>query len=545
MLTVNFSKSELIYYGGDEPRHFMNGVFYKDFFWDKGWKSPIDYTICYYAQYPALSIYQYPPFFYLLEAAAFNVFGVSKNTAQWLSFLIVITGLYYFFKYVNEKFNRTTALLSSLLFISTTIFLKNYGNVIIDIPSLSLMLIFLYYFDRWDRLRDKKTFIYAALFLALTVMTAIKTAFVLFFILVFLAYKFIAQKSGLSRKRVLIILYSGIVLFFVAFGTSADIAKIPFFYRTLHGYEMVSLFDIKELILEKNLSILITKFQLIKNFGYMRLLLCLLGGIFAYKNGEKNKFLFYFLFSITFFAVFFTIGSRRFASDRFNLYLLPCVSLAAGYGANSLIKLTKNRTRLILLVSLILYLSTNILSTQARVFKGYKAAAEEVLKLNKDKNPILIDASLDGTFIAYIRMYDNAREQVIFRGDKILYASNLYLDNIEKIYVFDEQSVYEILDKYSIRFILVDKKFLEITPKSILRQVLKNNKTFKYIKTFSVETNMEQHDGSADLGLYEYKQYKKNYEEQIEIYVGAMNRTITFRIKDIKDKKNCTKAVRK
>ncbi len=66
----------------DAPRHALNGIFFKDFFSELPLHDPVGWAERYYVKYPALTVMFYPPFFYIIEAVTFALFGVSHEVAQ-------------------------------------------------------------------------------------------------------------------------------------------------------------------------------------------------------------------------------------------------------------------------------------------------------------------------------------------------------------------------------------------------------------------------------------------------------------------------------
>ena len=76
----------------DEARHAMDGVWALDVMRDHPVWNLYDYTIRYFAQYPALGLNWYPPFFALIEAAVFSVFGISEFAARLTVLLFILAG---------------------------------------------------------------------------------------------------------------------------------------------------------------------------------------------------------------------------------------------------------------------------------------------------------------------------------------------------------------------------------------------------------------------------------------------------------------------
>jgi len=526
---LHFSDSELVYYGGDESRHFMNGVFYKDMLAEGGFKNPAEYLMDYYFQYPALSVYQYPPLFYLLEAAVFAVFGANKLPVLFLILLITIFGVYYFYQYVRNKFGESVAFLSALVFITSKIFLRNFDKIMLDLVSLSAVMICLFYLDKYHFRKNKKALIISTLFMFFAVLMELKSATIIFVFFYFIIHDLMARRFRFSQKTSFLIMTVVFSSAIIAFATFSELTRIPFFYRTLHGYEMVSIFDISKMAKQGDFFLLFRKFQLITTFGVTLLSLSLVGIFMLIKKRELEKVIVYSVFSCLYLVIFFLIESSRFAYDRFNLFLLPIVSILSALAISGLIKIfNKNNllNRGIYCGAVLAFILTGIFRNYA-YFKGYDPAAQEMmLTLTKSNAPILIDAYLDGTFIAYMRAHDPARKQIIFRGDKVLYSANLYLDNIEKTHIADEEDILNILDELRIEYILVDDLYREIPQKNMFRNFLETSDKIEYIKTFPVDTNISHYKSTAQLTLYRYLDNSKDFNKEVEIFIGAGDITI-------------------
>ena len=63
---------------GDAPRHATNGIFWWDYLASFP-ANPVEFTLRYYAGYPAINPIGYPPVFYLLEDAAFSLMAVFRS----------------------------------------------------------------------------------------------------------------------------------------------------------------------------------------------------------------------------------------------------------------------------------------------------------------------------------------------------------------------------------------------------------------------------------------------------------------------------------
>lgn len=70
------------FWWSDAPRHALNGLFVRDLLVAFPIHEPARWAASYYLHYPSLTILFYPPFFYVVEAAAYGIFGATHLTAQ-------------------------------------------------------------------------------------------------------------------------------------------------------------------------------------------------------------------------------------------------------------------------------------------------------------------------------------------------------------------------------------------------------------------------------------------------------------------------------
>src|SRR6266478_10050736 len=84
----------------DEAYDATTGLYVADFIRDLpvALAHPVQYTYAYYAQYPALGLIHWPPFFHFVEGMMFLVFGPSVVSARTTALLFALFRLYFSFK---------------------------------------------------------------------------------------------------------------------------------------------------------------------------------------------------------------------------------------------------------------------------------------------------------------------------------------------------------------------------------------------------------------------------------------------------------------
>src|SRR5262249_16291084 len=134
------------FYNGDETRHVMTGVFFRDLYVDRPVTHPRDYAVRYYAQYPALALLVWPPFFYAVEGGFMLAFGTSFLAAKALVGLFAALACVYLFRLVLRTHDAPTAALAALLLGLAPLVFDFSRQVMLEVPTLACALVALYHF---------------------------------------------------------------------------------------------------------------------------------------------------------------------------------------------------------------------------------------------------------------------------------------------------------------------------------------------------------------------------------------------------------------
>jgi len=140
----------------DAPRHALNGAFLKDLIAAMP-LHPVAWAESYYLQYPSLSILFYPPLFYVFEAAAFAVLGVTQFAAQAtvvLFYTLLGLGGY---RLTRLWASRPAALGAALMLMGMPELALWGRQVMLDVPAMTWLVWGVYAFARFlkfDRGRD-------------------------------------------------------------------------------------------------------------------------------------------------------------------------------------------------------------------------------------------------------------------------------------------------------------------------------------------------------------------------------------------------------
>ena len=122
----------------------MNGVYFYDPIKDLPLTNPIEYTLQYFARYPALSFGHHPLLLGVAEVPFYTIFGVSVFSARLtIVFFMALAGTMWFLL-IRAIYDENVTFLSSLFI--TTPFIADFSRVVMtEIPTLALIIVATYY----------------------------------------------------------------------------------------------------------------------------------------------------------------------------------------------------------------------------------------------------------------------------------------------------------------------------------------------------------------------------------------------------------------
>jgi hypothetical protein len=205
-----------LWYQGDSPRHATNGVFWWDFL-TSGPTDPLTFALSYYARYPVINPVGWPPFFYLLEAVAYWLFGLSPFVAKGLVLSFMAAGTVYAVLWLR-RWVAPAAGWGGILFALQPGIVIWANAVMLNVPAAALGTAALYHWRRW--LEGSSRHLYAAAGLAaVTVLTYMPAAAVL---LVMVVWALVEGRAGhlFSRRTLTVAGLAGLPVGLWALATS-------------------------------------------------------------------------------------------------------------------------------------------------------------------------------------------------------------------------------------------------------------------------------------------------------------------------------------
>ena len=175
------------YWAPDADRIGMDGVFLLDFIKDL----PLslihiyDYTVEYYAKYPAISIGYRPAFFPLIEAFFYALFGVSHLSAKMAVMFFLFIGMIFWFLLVSKIYDSSTALLSLLFWLMNPFIYKFAQQNMLEIPTLSMCIICVYFLFKFESNSSVRYAVILGTVVGLTLWTNQKSGFILLLLFIY------------------------------------------------------------------------------------------------------------------------------------------------------------------------------------------------------------------------------------------------------------------------------------------------------------------------------------------------------------------------
>jgi 4-amino-4-deoxy-L-arabinose transferase-like glycosyltransferase len=168
----------------DEAYDATTGLYIADFMRDLPLAHPVQYTYAYYAQYPALGLIHWPPFFHFVEGLLFLIFGPSVITARIAVLLFALFGLFFWFKLVAALQNEWTATVSAVVLSCLPAVLLYEKAVMLEIPSLALCIAASYFWLQYLDSAKSQSFYWCSVLTGLALLTKQQGVYLaLFFLL--------------------------------------------------------------------------------------------------------------------------------------------------------------------------------------------------------------------------------------------------------------------------------------------------------------------------------------------------------------------------
>jgi len=500
----------------DASRHAMDGVFIHDFVRDlpESLYHPLDYAIRYYAHYPALGVVlYYPPFFAMVEAAFFAIFGISVFTAHLTVVAFAVLAVVMAYKLVSRIAGRRVAFLGAALFISLPTVVFWSRQVMLEMPTTAMILVATYFFYKYTELGRPRDAVWTALTTVAAMMTKQPAMFI---VPAFGVYLLVRRRWDLLRCWG----------FWVGAGSTTVIlvSYVIVLVRYSHYYSVAHVGQGFAHKLETTVAAWLA-------FAGVLLIVAVIGAAVACLVWEWRRPQAPGLWLLAIVAVVFFAGSV-YAGARVPRYAMPVIPLVVCF-VPEVLRRMHVLARLPVFVAVaagVLALAAVSFAQPVPIVRGYRDAAASILAHNGDKPFFLFDGVRDGDIIFYTRQMDPSRRLYALRGSKMLYTfASMKQFGYQELVTTREELIRFIRD-YGIRVVAVeDRDLADTQPGKVLREALRDPALFECAGAIPVRAPGTRLDNLTVL-VYVSRSNGKPSQEFLTIPLPGLQRTITVPI---------------
>jgi hypothetical protein len=505
---------------GDMPRYMMNGVYFLDLIGDFSFTDIVAYTQRYYFRYPALSLGHHPVLVSLAEVPAFALLGVSVLSARVTILAFAIVLVVCWFRLIEQLADRRTAILGSLLLITTPRVVQLAQMVLSEIPTLALVVMAFYYLHRFCVTLARRDLV---VFAAAAVLSLYAKQVAIFMVPIYLAY-LLAQLGPrvFIRRDVLLV------------GVIAFVCALPLVPMTL----MLSRFNVTVVTQwvpqEKGRftlhNVLLYIQGLSRQVTVPVLVLSAVSALLALARRDRRLLLcgiwiVLFYLQITLVGV----GNVRIAT-----YWIPAFSLLAAGLVLGGTSRTWRRVSTTAVATVIAYQAVISAGIRPEHAEGYEEAAQYVVEHSRSDS-VLYSAAIDtGYFVFFTRKHDPERRLVVLRADKVLTTSRMGELAFESR-LKNAEEIVPIMRRFGVGHVVIEETTYPEGPLTWLQEVLQTDQ-FVLRRRIPLETTDRRLAGTS-LAVYEYRGHTAaDRDAIIQMNIPLVGRSIAMRIGDLLEK---------
>lgn len=476
------------FFRGDETRHVMTGVFFRDLFLDAPIGNLRAYAVRYYLQYPAVSLLVWPPLFHAVEGLWFLVFGVSYLAAKALVLVFAGLACLYTYRLARRTHGPEIAFWTVLLFALAPVVLKHARQVMLEAPTLALALAAAYHFLRYlDRERPRDI-----LLSALSSAGAALIRYDVVFLLLFFAGGLLATRKWRLLMRREVVLSAALALVLVAPVYALTVREIGWSRLFVKAAEEETAGRPSVFLAPS--SFLYYPVEQVRSLGWFALLSAVVGMGGSVLGEKLHRSWPHFLLIA---AVYLTFSSAGKLAGRHGIYMVPALALFAAEGIAFLSdwlrlgRLRLGRLRWAVFGAALAGTAWAALEP-APYLRGYEAAARYVREQSRVSPFCLFDGGLEGDFIYQMRLGDPGRRFWTLRGDKLLYDVLVTPEGGYREYAAGKEEVIETILRHNPELLLVEEPrvFFDTPAARRLRDVLRSHpEIFEREAVFPIESN--------------------------------------------------------
>jgi len=493
----------------DGQRYAFNGILLHDMIRDGAIFHPIEYTEKFYARYPATNLPYGPPFFALIFAAAFSIFGVSFSVGRCIvAVYTVLAALMCWYLVYNQTKTYLQSIFAVAGFLCAPIIAICARDPGPELPVAFYSFLATYFFYNYIE-RDRNFFgLCGALILGLGYLTK---QYVVPLGLVVPLYILVRKKWYLLKRFeswLALIILASFTVPYTLFTFQCSTEGMGFFTLPPVTFELISKYP----------KLLITEMPVFS------VLTCL--GIIIGMYKRSRPVLFSLLWMLSWY-MFHTFYFGHYIGSRYLSLLYPAMILPFSLACYE-ITIASRKLRLdkafVCVITFWLLFST--ISTPVFFVRGYEEAGKYVGKHLNTKS-VLFYGEYDGSFMMGLRRRVPRGSPFVLRGDRQL-AVRYWFGGVKKFYVNSVEDIIELLTRYRTGYVVVErdnKKMSKFAEYNLLLEAVKLREYFTNIASFPIRSNYTSL-GSEVVVYRFHHDFKGKDKFTVEIPVPTLNRNI-------------------
>jgi hypothetical protein len=469
-------------------------------------RHPVAYAYRYYAQYPAVALVHWPPFFYVVEGLSFLTLGPGVVAARVSVLLFLALLLYQWFRLVEELQNSFTAVIATFILATIPLMLVFEKAVMLEIPSLALgvatIRAWIHYLDDGRRTSLMKCTLWASAAL----MCKQTSIYIFVFCLLSVAARWQWERIW-NRK-----MWLAIAILAVLAG--------PFYALMLmsHGASVARDLGSHQLSGIQRFAYYFK--SLPHTFSIPLLCLSVLGFAISRRWNRRGQTVLMLSWIAAGYITFTLFGQSE---ARFAIYWFPpLVYFAAGLLTQGFQTPWMRRPMQVFACILALAMTVHAWSFERPYIAGYQTAAARLVG-NYDSGIVLFDGKVPGNFVFFMRSLDPRRQFLVLR--KSLYVNDVRRNENSEELLHRQDELLDLFKNDGIRFAVVSENTpLDFPAQTVLREILQANQ-FQLLGRFPIDSN-EPHWKGRSLLLYENKQWAAPVERVLRIRMLTLSHDV-------------------
>ena len=471
-----------LWYRGDAARHAMNGLFWIDYLRDFTFNAK-EYALSYYARFPAIDPASRPPLFYLLEGAAFSLFGPSPYVAKGLVLCFALVAAVYLWAWLQRWVSTEAAWAAGLFLLLPGICQWSHA-VMLNVPALAFSLAALYHTRSWldTPHATLRNFWPVPVLTLCTVLTYYTAGVVICVIAGIILFHRGLRRPVSGKKAVLLIV--------VALGV------LPFMWIILHWAPLPVSWIIPRpanLVTVSNWMFYPSR---VLHFCNLHLLILVIGGAVSWLWSRHWRLELTYAW-IWILCLYIPLSIIEAKEARYALLVsipfiimsaIAVVQVSEWLVARALHwRLRSTDVTVAVLLALLMLQVYFAASYRVTAVSGYKDVAAFLAEVAADE-PVFFDGFDDGIFIFYVRAGDPAFRRRVVTSSKVLYTSAFFPGWQQQDFVHSPEDVIDVLrQKGGCRWFAIEQgsRTADLAPMRYLRQALQTP-AFELVRSFPI-----------------------------------------------------------